>query len=842
MFFNKENEGKGPLGGRRRTVPLLPLRDIIVFPHMVSQLFVGRERSINALDAAMARDKDIFLAAQKNAKTNEPTPDDIFSVGTLGTVMQLLRLPDGTVKVLVEGKRRARVKRFAQTDEFFVVEVEEIPDAWQGGVEVEALMRSVQAAFEMYVKLNKKVQPEVLMSVQTIDDPARLSDTIVANLPTIKLVDRQQLLEMEDASKRLERLHELMQAEIEILQVEKKIRSRVKKQMEKTQKEYYLNEQMQAIQKELGGGERDEFKNEIQEIEETLKTKRMSKEGSAKVKKELKKLKMMHPTSAEATVVRNYIDWIIGLPWYEKSEETYDLKKAEEILEEDHYGLKKIKERILEYLAVQALTKKLKGPILCFVGPPGVGKTSLAKSIARATGRKFVRLSLGGVRDEAEIRGHRRTYIGAMPGKLIQSLRKVATNNPVFLLDEVDKMSTDFRGDPAAALLEVLDPEQNHSFNDHYLDLDYDLSDVMFITTANTLGGIPIPLQDRMEIIQLSGYTEFEKLNIAVRYLVPRQRRECGLEDVPFTLTENALRTIIHHYTKEAGVRSLEREIASIARKVARQVVNEGKKTIEVVAKEVPKYLGVPKFRVGKKEEHDEIGLTNGLSVTSNGGGELLACEVAVVPGKGKLAITGLLEKGMEESAQAAMSYVRSRADALGLDADFYQKIDVHVHFPEFVRKDGPSAGVTMATSLASALIKVPVKRDLAMTGEITLRGRVMPIGGVKEKLLAAHRSGITNVIIPKENQKDLREVPRRVLRATRIVLVEHMDDVLREALCLSKPDSLFGPPGDRSEYREGELVTIPGEAHVRTPQSDLLVEVPAKPPPAPEPAAPPPP
>jgi ATP-dependent Lon protease len=815
MFFTKDNDGKPVPPSKRRTVPLLPLRDIIVFPHMVSQLFVGRERSINALDAAMVRDKDIFLAAQKNAKTNEPTPDDIFQVGTLGTVMQLLRLPDGTVKVLVEGKRRAKVKRFAQTDEFFLVEVDEIPEAWTRGVEVEALMRSVQAAFEMYVKLNKKVQPEVLMSVQAIDDPARLSDTIVANLPTIKLSDRQQLLEMEDASKRLERLHELMQAEIEILQVEKKIRSRVKKQMEKTQKEYYLNEQMQAIQKELGGGERDEFKNEIQEIEETLKTKRMSKEATAKVKKELKKLKMMHPTSAEATVVRNYVDWIITLPWFDKTDETYDLTKADEILEEDHYGLKKIKERILEYLAVQALTKKLKGPVLCFVGPPGVGKTSLAKSIARATGRKFVRLSLGGVRDEAEIRGHRRTYIGAMPGKLIQSLKKVGTNNPVFLLDEVDKMSTDFRGDPAAALLEVLDPEQNHSFNDHYLDLDYDLSDVMFITTANTLGGIPVPLQDRMEIIQLSGYTEFEKLNIAVKYLVPRQRKECGLDEVPFTLTENGIRTIIHHYTKEAGVRSLEREIASICRKVARQVVAEGKeKPIEVLAKDVPKYLGVPKFRVGKKEEHDEIGLTNGLSVTSNGGGELLACEVAVVPGKGKLVITGLLEKGMEESAQAAMSYVRSRAEALGLESDFYQKVDVHVHFPEFVRKDGPSAGVTMATSLASSLIKVPVKRDLAMTGEITLRGRVMPIGGVKEKLLAAHRSGITTIIIPRENRKDLREVPRRVLKATRIVLVEHMDDVLREALCLPTPEALFGPMKERWEYQDGELVVLPAAGH----------------------------
>ena len=807
MFF-KNDDGKPAKDVKRRSVPLLPLRDIIVFPHMVSQLFVGRERSINALDAAMARDKDIFLAAQKNAKTNEPTPDDIFQVGTLGTIMQLLRLPDGTVKVLVEGKRRARIKKFPQTEEYFLVEVDEVVEQTAKGVEVEALMRSVQAAFEMYVKLNKKVQPEVLMSAQTIDDAARLSDTIVANLPTIKLTDRQSLLEMDDAVKRLERLHELMQAEIEILQVEKKIRSRVKKQMEKTQKEYYLNEQMQAIQKELGGGDRDEFKNEIQEIEEQLKTKRMSKEATAKVKKELKKLKMMHPTSAEATVVRNYIDWILGLPWYDKSEENYDLVKAEEILEEDHYGLKKIKERILEYLAVQALTKKLKGPVLCFVGPPGVGKTSLAKSIARSTGRKFQRLSLGGVRDEAEIRGHRRTYIGALPGKLIQNLKKVGTNNPVFLLDEIDKMSTDFRGDPAAALLEVLDPEQNHAFNDHYLDLDYDLSDVMFITTANTLSGIPVPLQDRMEIIQLSGYTEFEKMNIAVKYLVPRQKVENGLSDVPVTISENALRTVIHHYTREAGVRSLERELASICRKVARKVVADGKENpIEVVAKTVPQYLGVRKFRLNKKEDRDEIGLTNGLSVTNSGGGELLACEVAVVAGKGKLVITGLLEKGMEESAQAAMSYVRSRATVLGLEPDFYQKVDVHVHFPEFIRKDGPSAGVTMATSLASALIKVPVRRDLAMTGELTLRGRVMAIGGLKEKLLAAHRAGITTVVIPRENRKDLREVPRRVLKATRVVLVEHMDEVLREALCIAQPEQVFGPPRESWEYVEGELV-----------------------------------
>jgi ATP-dependent Lon protease len=778
---------------------------------MVSQLFVGRERSINALNEAMNRDKEIFLAAQKNAKTNEPSPEDIFTVGTVGTVMQLLRLPDGTVKVLVEGKQRARVKRFVDNDDFFMVDIEEMVEISQLTVEIEALMRSVQGTFEMYVKLNKKVEPEVLMSVQAIDDPSRLSDTIVANLPTIKLSDRQALLEMEDAKARLERLYELMQAEIEILQVEKKIRSRVKKQMEKTQKEYYLNEQMQAIQKELGGGERDEFKNEIQEIEEKLKSKRMSKEASAKVKKELKKLKMMHPTSAEATVVRNYIDWILGLPWYEKSEERFDLEEAEKILDEDHYGLRRIKERIVEYLAVQALTKKLKGPVLCFVGPPGVGKTSLAKSIARATGRKFVRLSLGGVRDEAEIRGHRRTYIGALPGKIVQSLKKAGTNNPVFLLDEVDKMSTDFRGDPAAALLEVLDPEQNHQFNDHYLDLDYDLSDVMFITTANTLGGIPLPLQDRMEIIQLSGYTEFEKLNIALKYLVVRQKKECGLDEIPFNLTESAVRTIIHHYTKEAGVRALEREIASVCRKVARQVIKD-KKTgtvapLDLVAKMVPKYLGVPKFRLGKKEEKDEVGLTNGLAVTQYGG-DLLAAEVTVVPGKGKLITTGKLGDVMQESAQAAMSYVRSRSSALGLEQDFYSKIDLHVHFPEgAIPKDGPSAGITIATSLVSALMKAPVRRDLAMTGEITLRGRVLPIGGLKEKLLAAHRGGISTVIIPKENRRDLREVPRRVLKTTRVVLVDHVDEVLREALVVADPDAVFGPPRPLMEYRGGELV-----------------------------------
>ena len=804
MFFKNDSGAKG--GHDRGLLPLLPLRDIIVFPHMVSQLFVGRERSIAALDEAMSKNKEIFLAAQKNAKTNEPTSEDIFGVGSVGVIMQLLRLPDGTVKVLIEGKRRARIKRYLPEEAYFLVEYEEIAEKPAAGVEALALMRSVQSTFELYVKLNKKIQPEVLMSVQAIDDAGRLSDTIIANLPTVKLTDRQEMLETEDAYRRLERLIELLQAEVEILQVEKKIRSRVKKQMEKTQKEYYLNEQMQAIQKELGGGERDEWKSELSEIEEALKTKKLSKEAVAKIKKELKKLKMMHPTSAEATVVRNYIDWVVELPWGDKTEEQYDLTMAEKILDEDHYGLDKIKERIIEYLAVQALTKKLKGPVLCFVGPPGVGKTSLAKSIARATGRKFVRLSLGGVRDEAEIRGHRRKYIGALPGKIIQSLKKAGSNNPVFLLDEVDKMSSDFRGDPAAALLEVLDPEQNGTFNDHYIDLDYDLSDVMFLTTANTLRGIPAPLQDRMEIIQLSGYTEFEKLHIAQRYLVSRQKKECGLEDVPMDLTEGAIRTIVHHYTKESGVRSLEREIASVCRKVARQVVKDGKgEPIEITAKAVPKYLGVPKFKMGRAEEQNEIGLVNGLAVTQTGG-DLLPTEASIVPGKGKLQLTGLLEKGMEESGQAAMSFVRSRLSRMKLETDIYQKVDVHVHFPEFVPKDGPSAGVTMVTAIVSALLKAEVRRDLAMTGEITLRGRVLPIGGVKEKLLAAHRGGVTTVVLPKDNRKDLREVPRRVLKSLRLVLVDRVDDVLREALVVDDPDTLFGPRGAVIEYRDGEL------------------------------------
>ena len=809
MFFHKNDNDQG--GKRGRTLPLLPLRDIIVFPHMVVPLFVGREKSINALEEAMSHDKEILLAAQKKAKTNDPTPDDIFQMGTVGVIIQLLRLPDGTVKVLVEGKRRCRIERFIENDEFFLCEVKPVEEVSSGSVEVEALMRSVQATFETYVKLNKRIAPEMLMQVQTIDDPARLADTIVVHLTAVKLHDKQEILETTDPVKRLERLFELMNAEIEILQVEKKIRSRVKKQMEKTQKEYYLNEQMQAIQKELG--ERDEFKSEIQELEDRVKNKQLTDEAEDRVKKELRKLKMMQPMSAEATVVRNYIDWILNLPWFDKTDENYDIDLAEKILDEDHYGLKKVKERILEYLAVQALVKKLKGPVLCLVGPPGVGKTSLARSIARATGREFVRLSLGGVRDEAEIRGHRRTYIGALPGRIIQSLRKVGANNPVFLLDEIDKMSSDFRGDPAAALLEVLDPEQNSEFNDHYLDLDYDLSDVMFITTANQLGGIPLPLRDRMEIIELSGYTEFEKLNIAVRYLVDRQKKEAGLTDVDLEITENAIRTVIHHYTKESGVRNLERELGSVCRKIARQVLKDGKdKTYRIIAKEVPKYLGVPKFSANKAGEHDEIGKVNGLAYTFYGG-TVLECEAAVIPGKGKQVITGRLSDGMKESGQAAITYIRSRHEELGLDEDFHEKVDVHVHFPDFFPKDGPSAGITMATAIASALMRIPVRKNVAMTGEITLRGQVLPIGGLKEKMLAAHRAGIDTVLVPRENRKDLREIPKRVLKSMRVVLIEHMDQVLREALALNDPDALFGRRSRPMEYQGGKLVTHEGAA-----------------------------
>ena len=775
----------------RVLVPLLPLRDIVVFPHMVVPLFVGREKSIAALEEAMNKEKDILLAAQINPKANDPKNEEIYDIGTLSSIIQLLRLPDGTVKVLVEGKKRARVMQYMTNPNFFLVEAEPFVEEGEVTVEVEALMRGVKSTFEQYVKLNKRIPPEMLASVSTIDDPSRLADTIVAHL-TLKLPDKQSILEIISPAERLEKLLALMQSEIEVLQVERRIRSRVKKQMEKTQREYYLNEQMQAIQKELG--ERDEFKSEIAELEDKAKKKKMSAEAKERLTREIKKLKMMSPMSAEATVVRNYIDWILTIPWDEVTKDKLDVKEAERILNEDHYGLEQPKERIVEYLAVRSLVDKMKGPILCFVGPPGVGKTSLGRSIARSMGRKFIRLSLGGVRDEAEIRGHRRTYIGALPGKIIQSLKKTGSSNPVFLLDEVDKMSMDFRGDPSAALLEVLDPEQNHTFNDHYLDLDYDLSRVMFITTANTLPAIPPPLQDRMEIIRIPGYTELEKMKIAQIYLIRKQREANGLTEKNITFTESALKLIIRRYTKEAGVRNLEREIASICRKVAREVAKSGKreKFMRITPKKIQKFLGVPKFHYGLAEERDQVGIATGLAWTEFGG-ELLTTEVSVMPGKGKMIVTGKLGDVMQESAQAAMSYVRSRAEDLGLGREFYSKMDIHIHLPEgAIPKDGPSAGITMATAITSALLKVPARKDVAMTGEITLRGRVLPIGGVKEKLLAAHRGKIKKVLIPKENKKDLKEIPARILKEMDLILVEHMDEVLRHALRVDDPSALF--------------------------------------------------
>lgn len=801
LFRNDKKDDKDKEGGGFLTVPLLPLRDIIVFPHMVVPLFVGRQRSIKALEEATQKQGPIFLSSQKDAKTNDPAENDIYRIGVLGNVVQMLKLPDGTVKVLIEGKKRAKVVRFLNHPDFFFVEVEEIAEMAEKNTEVEALIREVHSTFENYVKLKKKIPPEMVMSVSSIEDPARLADTIVAHL-SIKIEDRQNLLEILNAAERLEKVLGHMRAEIEILEVERRIRSRVKKQMERSQKEYYLNEQMRAIQKELG--EKDEFKNEIQEIEEKIKEKKLSAEARDKVEKELKKLKMMSPMSAESTVVRNYIDWILSLPWNEFTDDKLDIKEAEKVLEEDHYGLGKVKQRILEYLAVQCLVGKMKGPILCLVGPPGVGKTSLGRSIARATGRKFVRVSLGGVRDEAEIRGHRRTYIGALPGKIVQSMKKAGSSNPVFLMDEVDKMSTDFRGDPSSALLEVLDPEQNFGFNDHYLDLDYDLSKVMFITTANTLDRIPRPLQDRMEIIRIAGYTEMEKLNIAKRYLVGKQREANGLTPENVLFTDNAILGLIRHYTKEAGVRNLDREIASICRKVAVEVVKKDKNAnIQVGAKSLHKLLGPAKFRYGKVEIEQRIGVTTGLAWTEMGG-ELLATEVTIMPGKGQLISTGQLGDVMKESAQAAMSYVRSRAEELGLDRDFYQKVDVHIHVPEgSIPKDGPSAGITMATSLVSALTRIPVRHDLAMTGEITLRGRILPIGGLKEKVLAAHRGGMKTVLIPEENEKDIEEIPSTILKTVELVPVSHMDEVLKRALILEDPESLFKKKRESAEAKD---------------------------------------
>ncbi len=805
-MFKKNRDNIDSVGpSALREYPLLPLRDIVIFPNMVAPLFVGREKSIKALEHAMGQGKTIFLATQKIAKTDNPTEKDIFRMGAVASILQLLRLPDGTVKALVEGKGRGQIIEFLPNPDFFIVQVEEIPEKIEQNVQIEALMRSTVQAFEKYAKLNKKISQEMVLSVSSIEKPGRLADTIASHMP-FKIEYKQNLLEAIPHFKRLELLYAYISGEIEIIQTEQRIKGRVKKQMEKTQREYYLNEQMRAIQKEMG--EKDDFRNELAELQKRIKRKRMSREAASKVRAEFKKLKLMSPMSAEATVVRNYIDWLLSLPWYERTKDKLDIEAASRILEEDHYGLEKPKERILEYLAVQALVKKIKGPILCFVGPPGVGKTSLSKSIARALGRNFIRLSLGGVRDEAEIRGHRRTYIGALPGKIIQSLRKAKSNNPVFCLDEVDKMSMDFRGDPSAALLEVLDPEQNFAFNDHYLDVDYDLSEVLFITTANTLFSIPPALQDRMEIIRLPGYTEFDKLNIAKQFLVTKQSEANGLQPDNIHFSDGSIYEIIRRYTKEAGVRNLEREIASICRKVAKEVVKRGLDTrVKVIERSIAKYLGVAKFHYGRAEEKDEVGLAVGLAWTEFGG-ELLGIEAATMPGKGGLTITGKLGEVMQESAQAALSYVRSRAAALELDPNFYKKLDIHVHVPEgAIPKDGPSAGITMATAIASALLKVPVHKDLAMTGEITLRGRVLPIGGLKEKVLAAHRGLINKVLIPKENAKDIKEIPGKILKEVDLILVEHMDEVLKQALVLDDPDKVFS-----KLIEEGEGVIVPTE------------------------------
>ena len=796
MLFR--NDKKDSRDASAAVVPLLPLRELIVFPHEVYPIFVGRQKSIKALEAAEAKKQPILLVAQKDAKVAEPTPQDLYGVGTLGIVVQLLRLPDGTVKALLEGKKRARVVRYLTEDEYFQVEAEEVEELSDRTTEVEALMRSVVSTFDNYARLNKKIPPEMVASISSVDDPAFLADKIVGHLG-IKLEDKQALLECLKPAERLEKILGYMRSELEILEVEKRIRSRVKKQMEKTQKEYYLNEQMRAIQKELG--EKDEFKNEIQELEEKLRQKKMPAEAREKCEREIKKLKMMSPMSAEATVVRNYLDWFLALPWFEYTEDKLDIKEAERVLEEDHFGLEKVKQRILEYLAVETLVGQMKGPILCLVGPPGVGKTSLGKSVARATGRKFVRVSLGGVRDEAEIRGHRRTYIGALPGKVIQSIRKAGSSNPVMLFDEVDKMSTDFRGDPSSALLEVLDPEQNCTFNDHYLDCDYDLSKVMFITTANTLERIPRPLQDRMEVIRIPGYTETEKLQIAKKYLVKKQEEANGLKPENVEFSDKALLGIVRHYTREAGVRNLEREIASICRKVAVEVVKTDRNAhVKISASSLGKYLGPAKFRYGMAEAAPQVGVATGLAWTELGG-ELLNVEVTIVPGRGKLTITGQLGEVMQESAQAALSYVRSRADILGLDPNFYHKIDIHIHIPEgAIPKDGPSAGITLATALVSALTRKSVRNDLAMTGEITLRGRVLPIGGLKEKVLAAHRGGIKTVVIPKENAKDIVEIAPQILKGVQLVQADNVDEVLRHALILDDPDKFFKPKPARKD------------------------------------------
>jgi len=765
---------------QRGTVfPVLPLRDIVVFPHMIVPLFVGREKSVRALEDVMKEDKQILLVAQKNASQNDPTTADIFSVGTVGTVLQLLKLPDQTVKVLVEGTQRAKILRFTDNPEFFQCYAEVIPEEEKDNKEIEALSRSVVAQFEQYIKLNRKIPPEVLVSINQIDTPSKLADTVASHL-SLKIPEKQELLEAPTVVARLEKIYAFMEGEIGVLQVEKRIRNRVKRQMEKTQREYYLNEQLKAIQKELG--EIEEWRDEASEIEERIKKTKFSKEAREKALTELKKLRTMSPMSAEATVVRNYLDWLLSIPWKKPTKIKRDLKLAEKVLNEDHYGLEKVKERIVEYLAVQQRMNKVKGPILCLVGPPGVGKTSLGRSIARATGRNFVRMSLGGVRDEAEIRGHRRTYIGSMPGKVIQGMKKVKSSNPLFLLDEVDKLGADWRGDPSSALLEVLDPEQNHTFNDHYLEVDYDLSDVMFVTTANTLR-MPQPLLDRMEIIRIPGYTEDEKVIIAQRHLIPKQVKDHGLKGDEWMISETALRDLIRYYTREAGVRNLEREIANLARKAIKKILSDDVKKVEINLRNLEKFAGVRRFRFGEVESEDLVGITTGLAWTEVGG-ELLSIEAVMLPGKGKMMITGKLGDVMQESVQAAASFVRARAPQFGIKPTVFEKRDIHVHVPEGATpKDGPSAGVAMLTSIVSVLTGIAVRRDVAMTGEITLRGRVLPIGGLKEKLLAALRGGIKTVIIPRDNEKDLAEIPDNVKRGMNLIPASTADEVLRVAL-----------------------------------------------------------
>ena len=803
-----ENQRKQLVPGSGTELPVLPLRDVVVFPHMVIPLFVGRKKSIKALERAMEAGKEIMLVSQKSASEDDPTTETIHEVGTVANILQLLKLPDGTVKVLVEGEHRARIARYKETEEYFFADVVLLAGEEVDEREVEALTRSVLSTFDQYVKLNMKIPPEILTSLAGIDDAGRLADTIAAHL-SLKLDEKQQVLAITNVQDRLERILTVMASEIDLLQVEKRIRGRVKRQMEKSQREYYLNEQMKAIQKELG--ELEDAPNEVEELAQKIAKAGMPKDVRRKAESELNKLKMMSPMSAEATVVRNYIDWLINVPWKKKTRIRKDLSQAEKILEEDHYGLEKVKERIVEYLAVQQRVNKLKGPILCLVGPPGVGKTSLGQSVARATGRKFIRMSLGGVRDEAEIRGHRRTYIGSLPGKIIQNMAKVKARNPLFMLDEVDKMSMDFRGDPSSALLEVLDPEQNHAFNDHYLEVDYDLSDVMFVTTANTLN-IPPPLLDRMEVIRLSGYTEDEKVNIAMRYLVPKQLKNNGLKAGEISISETVIRDIVRYYTREAGVRNLEREISKIFRKVAKEFVlgKRGNKKVVVTPRNLEKYLSVRRYRYGMADEKNEIGQVKGLAWTEVGG-ELLTIEAAILPGKGKLMITGKLGEVMQESIQAAMSVVRSRGSKLGLSKDFYQKHDFHLHVPEGATpKDGPSAGIGMCTAMVSALTRIPVNCDVAMTGEITLRGEILPIGGLKEKLLAAHRGRIKTVLIPEENEKELVDIPKKIRDDLDIRPVRWVDQVLEAALerlpdALEETKEAEAEPGKPPESKGGD-------------------------------------